>query len=60
MLTMNEKQVLKNMMVDGKMPSLKDVSVALGRDVKSGEYYTAIYQIKEIPTLEEFMKRNRK
>lgn len=60
MLTMNEKQTMKNMMVDGKMPSLKEVSNALGRHVKSGEYYTAIFQIKEIPTLKEYMERNRK
>lgn len=60
MLTMNEKQTMKNMMVDGKMPSLKEVSNALGRHVKSGEYYTAIFKIKGIPTLEEYMERNRK
>ena len=60
MLTMNEKQTMKNMMVDGKMPSLKEVSNALGRHVKSGEYYTVIFQIKEIPTLKEYMERNRK
>lgn len=52
-----EKERIKEIMIDGQMPPLATVELVLGRKVASGEYYTCKKELLNLTTLGDIVSK---